>query len=110
MSLRTNYTGALDTALGTARLAGYTLIHTTVNGLVASTMAAQAAKGNKTFTFTTTVSFQPADLRLLGDLWEAYKSGVMEALHSDDIMDNEVDVALNTSDQTTTSIDLNFHF
>ena len=110
MSLRTDYTGALDTKLAEARSNGFTFIKTTNLADITSGMAAAAAQGKKKFTLNFSVSYQPSDLRLLGPLWLAYKSGIMEALASEDIMENEVTVELNTSDQLATSIDLNFDF
>jgi hypothetical protein len=73
-------------------------------------MAAAAARGQKKFTVNYSVSYQPADLRLLGPLWEAYKTGVLQALAAEDLMGNEVTVSLNTADTLATSIDLKFQF
>jgi hypothetical protein len=110
MSLRTDYTGALDTKLAAARTAGFTFI--TVDNLadITTQMTAQADKGVKEFTLTYSLSFQPDDLRLGGCLWDAFKTGVIQGLASEDIMTNEVTVTLNTSDQVTTRVDLNFSF
>jgi hypothetical protein len=110
MSLRTNYTGALDTKLAEARAAGVTAVATTNLAAITSAMTAAANRGQKKFTVSYSVSYQPADLRLLGPLWEAYKTGVMQALAAEDLMFNEVVVSLNTSDQLATSIDLKFQF
>lgn len=110
MSLRTNYTGALDSKLAEARAAGVTAVATTNLAAITSAMSAAAARGQKKFTVNFSVSYQPADLRLLGPLWEAYKTGVLQALAAEDLMGNEVTVSLNTSDQLATSIDLKFQF
>ena len=110
MSLRTDYTGTLDTKLAAARTAGFTFV--TVDNLanITTDMATQANKGEKSFTLTYTTTFQPDDLRLNGCLWEAYKSGILQGLHSEDIMGNEVLVALNTDDSVSTRVNLTFSF
>lgn len=110
MSLRTDFTGSLDSKLAEARAAGRTAIVTTNLAAITSAMSTSAAAGKKKFTVSYAVSYQPADLRLKGPLWEAYKSGVLEGLASEDIMGNEVTVELNTSDQLNTSVDLKFSF
>lgn len=110
MSLRTNFTGALDTKLAEARAAGRTAVVTTNLAAITSAMDTAAAAGKKIFTVNYAVSYQPADLRLKGPLWHAYKSGVLEGLSSEDIMGNEVTVELNVADQLSTSIDLKFTF
>lgn len=110
MSLRTDYTGALDTKLAEARAAGLSFISVTNLADLTTQMTAQADKGVKTFTVNYTLTYQPDDLRLGGCLWEAWKSGVLQALHAEDVMGNEVAVALNTSDSVVTSMDLNFTF
>ena len=73
-------------------------------------MAAAAAKGLQVFTHTWTISFQPQDIKLAGNLWEAYKSGIEEGLASQDIVGNEVTVALNLTDTVNVQVDLNFSF
>ena len=110
MSLRTNYTGTLDTKLAEARAAGLTAVATTNLAAITSTLQAAANRGQKSFTANFTATYQPADLRLLGPLWEAYRTGVIQALSDEDIMGNEVTVSLNTSDQLATSIDIKFKF
>lgn len=110
MSLRTTFTGALDTKLAQARDSGYDSILITNLADITSEMTAAANAGNKKFTVNVIVTYQPADIRLLGPLWEAYKTGVIQALASEDLMVNEVAVSLNTSDQLETSIDLKFTF
>ena len=110
MSLRTNYTGALDTKLAEARTAGSDTILVTNLAAITTAMAAAAAKGQKKFTVNIGVSYQAADLRALGPLWSAFQSGVFQAMASQDVTNNEVAVALNTSDQLNTSLDLKFQF
>jgi hypothetical protein len=108
MSLRTTYTGALDSKLAEARAAGSTAILTTNLVSLTAAMTAAANAGKKVFTYNFSVSYQPADLRALGFLWHAYRTGVTQALASEDLMLNEVSISLNTSDQLSTSVDLKF--
>lgn len=110
MSLRTDYTGALDTKLAEARQNGFTFVKTTNLTSITSGMATAAGQGKKKFTLNFAATYQPADLRLKGPLWLAYQSGIVEALASEDIMQNEVTVDLNLSDSLNTSIDLIFDF
>lgn len=110
MSLRTNYTGALDTKLAEARTSGRDNVLVTNLALLTTAMTNAANQGKKSFTYSLTTSYQTADLRLLGPLWLAYQSGVQEALASQDIMNNEVTVTLNKSDDLATFVDLAFTF
>jgi len=110
MSLRTGYTGTMDAKLAQARQAGHDFVTVTNLAQITTDMAIAAAQGKKVFTLNYGASFQPDDLRLLGPLWEAYKSGISEALSSEDVMQNEVIIELNTSDTVSTSVDLNFSF
>lgn len=110
MSFRTTYTGALDTKLAEARAAGNTFITTTNAAAITTGLTDAANKGQKKFTLNYSVSYQPSDLRLLGPLWEAFKTGVEQGLAAQDIMGNEVVVALNTADNLATSVDLKFAF
>lgn len=110
MSLRTSYSGALDAKLAEARDSGYDAVLVTNLADIAADMAAAAASGKKKFTVNFSVTYQPADLRLKGPLWEAYKTGVEQALASEDLMGNEATVELNTTDQLNTSIDIKFSF
>jgi len=110
MTLRTSYSGSLNTKLAEARQAGNDLIAVTNLAAITTAMGTAAGRGQRTFTVNLAVSYQPADLRALGPLWSAFQSGVYAAIYGQDIMENEVVVALNTSDQLNTSIDLNFTF
>lgn len=109
MTLRSDYGGALDTALLTARDAGTALIVTS-NASISTQMQAAAAQGKKEFTITLSVSFQPEDLRLEGSLWEAFKTGVEFQLAQEELYSNEVSVELNTSDTMNLQLDLSFNF
>lgn len=110
MSLRTTYTGALDTKLAEARDAGSDWVTVTNLAGITTGLTNAANKGQRKFTLNFAATYQPADLRLLGALWLAFQSGVLQGLASEDVMNNEVTVKLNTSDQLSTSIDLVFSF
>ena len=110
MSLRTIYTGAIDTKLAEARAAGRTFVLTTNLADITTAMTNAANSGIKDFTYTEAVAFQPADIRLEGCLFEAFKTGVLQGLAEEDLMGNEVTVTLNISDATTTRIDIAFKF
>jgi hypothetical protein len=110
MSLRTTYTGAHDTKLAEARAAGVTAVSVTNLTALTTAITNAANKGQRSFTYNFTVSYQPADLRLLGPLWDSFKTGILQALAAEDIMNGEVAVSLNTSDQLSTSVDIKFSF
>jgi hypothetical protein len=110
MSLRTTYTGAIDAKLAEARADGKDWVLTDNLAGITSGLTAAANKGQRKFTLNFAVTYQPADLRLLGPLWYAYQSGIIEGLAAQDIMVNECVVKLNTSDMLSTSIDLAFSF
>lgn len=141
-TLRTSYSGAINTKLAQARQAGNDLIAVTNLADLIAKMGVAASHGQRNFTVNYPVTFQPADLRgntacntaalpantagyysgsnlssrcsctgsvnKNGPLWPAFQSGMYAALYSQDIMENEVVVSLNTSDQLATSVDLVF--
>lgn len=108
MSLRSSYGGALDAKLVQAREAGRAFVLVTYLADITTDMEAAANQGKRSFILNYGVTFQPLDLRLLGPLWDAFKSGVTEALISEDIMLSEFDVKLNDSDTVSTSVDIVF--
>jgi hypothetical protein len=110
MSFRLTYTGTLDVKLAQARQAGSDFITVTNVSAITAGLTAAASSGKKSFTLTFSVSYQPADLRLQGALWDAFKTGCEQGLAAQDIMGNEVTVALNTTDLSNTSVDLKFAF
>ena len=110
MSLRTTYTGAYDTKVAQARQAGYDAILTTNLVSLTTAMTNAANQGLSTFDYNYVASYQSTDLRLEGNLWEAYKTGVMQALASENIMFNEVTVTLDLSDSIDTLVVLSFIF
>ena len=110
MSLRTTYTGALNTKLVEARTSGRDFIIVTNLAAITTALNTNAAKGLTTFTVNLVLSYQTADLRLKGNLWEAYKTGLLEGLAQQDIMGNECIPVINLSDSLITSVDLNFTF
>lgn len=115
MSLRTTYTGALDSKLAEARAAGRNVVIDSGNepnpvAALTAALTAAANSGKKSFTYTASVGFQSADIRTGGNLWEAYRTGILQGLAEQDIMVNESDVVLNLTDQQTTQVDINFTF
>lgn len=110
MSLRTDYTTAFDTTMNTARTAGRDLVLTTEAAAITAGLTAATLAGKKTFTITLSVTYDPADLRLLGPKWIAFKSGVEEAIYSEDIISSEVTVNSNLTDASNFQIDLDFTF
>lgn len=110
MSLRTTYTGAYDTKVAQARLAGYDAILTTNLVALTTAMTNAANQGLSTFAYNYVASYQPTDLRLKGNLWEAYRTGILQALASENIMFNEVAVTIDLSDSIITTIVLSFIF
>lgn len=110
MSLRTDFTSAVDTKLAEARTSGNTFVKVTNLANISAEITAAAAKGLKEFTVNLVVTYQPQDLRLNGCLLAAFVSGMEEGLYSEDIMSNEVSIVLNVDDTIETSFDLNFTF
>jgi len=115
MTLRTDYNDALDTALLAARNEAVTYYGTTIFATIQADLAAEAAKGKKSFTKTYLAggSVTGADLRLEGPLWEAYKTGVLSVMYdttNGDLMFNDVVVNINTDDASTLNVDLVFTF
>ena len=112
MSLKTDY---LDGANGFTRqmadvfAQGEALVALNSVVLVAALQSA-ASKGQKKFTVTVETSFEPANLRLNGLHLQTYLAGIQAALASEEVYNYEVSLALNTSQQTSTSIDFNFSF
>jgi hypothetical protein len=110
MTLRTDYTDAFDVVMNAARQAGNDFILVTSLAAIQAELGTNSASGNKTFTITLTPSYDPVDLKLLGPKWLAFKSGIEEALYSEDIISSEVSVVENCSDVSTFRVDLNFTF
>jgi hypothetical protein len=110
MTLRTTYTGSLDTKLAEARTAGLAFVAVDNLAAITTGLTAAAGRGQKKFTLNYVASYQPSDLRLLGPLYEAFKTGIEQGLAAENIMGNEVTVKLNTSDNLATTVDLMFQF
>jgi len=112
MSLKTDY---LDGINGLTQkmidvfTAGQSYVATNLAALTTALQAA-AAQGKTKFTVTLPVSFEPANLRLKGQHYQAFRSGCLHRLGTEDIFQFEVDVVLNTSDLSNTQIDFNFNF
>lgn len=112
MSLKTDYldgANGLTTKMATVFAAGEQWV---VDNRVTiqSELEANAAKGLSTFTVTLLTAFEPDYLRLDGTHQATYFSGIRSGLLTEEIYEYEVAMALNTSDQVDTSVDLNFTF
>lgn len=112
MSLKTDYfdgANGFNTKMNDAFVAGQGFVTTNLAALTTA-LQENAAKGLKTFTVNLITTFEPANLRIGGIHQESYFAGVTHELGTQEIYDYEIDLALNTSDQTTTSVDFNFKF
>ena len=112
MSLKTDYfdgANGFNTKMNDAFVAGQGFVTASLASLT-SELQANAAKGLKQFTVNIITTFEPANLRLNGIHQESYFAGITHQLGTEEIYDYEIDLVLNTSDITTTSIDFNFKF
>ena len=110
MTLRTDYTNAFDTTMNAARQAGSDFVLVTSLVTIQTELGTASGQGKKTFTITLAPTYDPADLKLLGPKWLAFKSGMEEALYSEDLISSEVAVVENCSDVSTFQVDINFTF
>lgn len=112
MSLKTDY---FDGANGfTQQMAGVfadgqSFVTTNLTSLQTELQAA-ASKGLRKFTVTLVTTQEPANLRLKGTYLDTYFAGIRAQLMAEEIYDYEVELTLNTSDTTTTSVDFAFSF
>lgn len=112
MTLRDDYysgSTGLQTQLDNAFTAGAALINGATGSISASLISAAAA-GTTTFTVTMTTTYLPDYLRLKGLLLKAYLDGVSDALAGQKIYSYDCTPTLNTADNMSTRIDLNFTF
>jgi hypothetical protein len=112
MTLKTDYfdgPNGFNQKMADVFAAGQSFV-TTNSATLTTELQSAAAKGLKTFTVTIETSFEPANLRLNGIHQQSYFAGITHQLGTEDIYDYEVSLALNTSDQTTTSVDFTFSF
>lgn len=110
MTLKTSfYEGAsgFDTKMATVATAGAAYVVSNNTALTTALQTAAAA-GNKSFTVTLAVVFEPANLRLNGIHQKCFFAGILKQMSTEDIYPHEVSLALNTSDTINTSIDFRF--
>lgn len=110
MTLKTSfYEGAsgFDTKMATVATAGASYIVTN-NAVLTTALQTAAAAGNKNFTITLAVTFEPANLRLNGLHQKAFFAGCLRQLSVEDIYPHEVALVLNIADTINTSIDFKF--
>ena len=110
MSLRTDFSGTRDIKIAEARVAGRTWVVTDNITSLQTEMAAAANQGSKSFKIELPVNYQTQDLRVLGPLWGAFKTGVVEGFADQDIMMDESEISLNTDDNVNTFITIDFNF
>ena len=117
MTLRTDYISALDSKLAEARASGLAQVVNYAADIVPGQkdvietgFSVAASKGLKSFVIKINVTFQPAEIREKGPLWDAYKTGVIQGLASEDLMEGDVVVSLDLSDQSDTYVALTFSF
>lgn len=112
MSLKTDYydgVNGFNTKMNDVFVAGQGFVTANSANLTAQLQAA-AAKGLKAFKINIITTFEPSNLRLNGTHQATYFAGITNQLGTEEIFDYEVSLALNTSDQTDTSVDFNFTF
>lgn len=112
MSLKTDYfngANGFTTQMADVFAAGEAFVTANLAALTAG-LQVSAAKGLKTFTINVVTSQNPANLRLQGIYMNTYFAGIQSQLAQEDIYNYEVSLSLNTSDQTTTSVDFLFSF
>lgn len=112
MSLKTDYyegPNGFNQKMADVFAAGQSFV-TTNSALLTSELQAAAAQGLREFTVNIITTFEPANLRLGGTHQETYFAGITHQLGTEEIYDYEITLELNTSDQTTTSVDFKFNF
>jgi hypothetical protein len=118
MTLKTDYTGTLTSALDAAFAAGNTFIsptlpiNTNANYTTLSAALITAANsGQNTFTVFIATSYLPEALKLNGNLLKAYLAGIYAGLAAQGIYHTyEVALSLDTSTVGTNKIKFNFTF
>ena len=112
MSLKTDY---LDGINGLTQkmidvfTAGQSYI-TTNSATLTTSLQTAAAQGKTKFTVTLPVTFEPNNLKLKGQHFQAFRSGCLNQLGTENIFQYEVDVVLNESDSSNLQMNLNFNF
>jgi hypothetical protein len=110
MTLKTDYTGALTSALDAAFAAGDAFVVTNLT-LLSSSLITAANSGQNAFTVFITTSYLPESLRLNGNLLKAYLAGIYARLAAQGIYHTyEVALSLDTSTVGTNKIKFNFTF
>ena len=112
MSLRTDYLDGVDgiSQKMAAVVAAGTQFVVDNTATLSTKLKESAGRGEDTFTVTLAVAFEPGNLRLKGKHLASFFAGVRAGLAAEDLYDYEYSLALNTSDQINTSIDIKFHF
>ena len=109
MSLRTDYTGGVDTAINAAITAG-TAFGTTNAVDIATALTTAAALGKSTVTFSATEAHNAAGIILQGTIWNAYKSGLISYFAGQDIMSSEIAITVAAVDGSSNTVTVTFTF
>ena len=109
MSLRTDFTGGLDTAINAAIAAGIAF-GTTNQASISTALTNAAALGQTTVTFSANEAHNAAGMALEGNIWNAYKSGLINYFADQDIMYSEVAFTIATVDGSTNQVTVTFTF
>lgn len=80
------------------------------NTTIQTELTNAANQGKKSFTINVAISYLPTSIQLNGPLWNAFRTGMKEALALEEIMDNEYTITLNTSITNQPSADIAFTF
>ncbi len=110
MTLKTDYTTALNTALTTAFNEGNAFVTTNLT-ILSTSLTTAAAAGQNTFTVFVTTSYLPEALKLNGNLLKSYLAGIYAGLTAQGIYHTyEVALSLDTSTVGTNKIKFSFTF
>ena len=109
MSLRTDYTGGLDTAINEAIAAGIAF-GTTNNVAIASALTDAAALGQTTVSYSAVEAHNPAGIILQGNIYNAYKSGLIRYFADQDIMYSELAFSVSSVDGSSNQVTVTFTF
>lgn len=109
MSLRTDYTGGIDTAINAAIVAGIAF-GTTNQTAIATALNNAAALGKTTIEYYEVEAHNSAGIILQGKIWNAYKSGLIRYFADQDIMYSELTISVTEVDGSSNQVSITFTF
>lgn len=109
MTIKSDTFPSLNSSMLTVCNAGKTWIQSNKAAITSGALA-KIQQGYKSFTINLPVTFEPNNLRLNNFHQKAFFSGIMSELIAEEVMTYECTPVLNTSDNLSTTIDLNFNF